>query len=237
MSGRAVRRPVALLVLAALAVAALCGLGVWQLQRLAWKEALIAERAARLQSPPLPLAEAIDRARTGGDVDHLMVRLEGRFAPQTLRQFSTRGGPAAWELVSPFISTAGEVVLVARGALADGEKILPLPPEGLVTLEGVVRRHELRGVFTPENAPEKNQWYWWDIPAMARAAGLPEQPGPVLAVDQLRPAPPGLAPLAPMLNLSNRHLGYALTWFGLAATLIAVTAAYVLAGRRAPPST
>lgn len=237
MSAEAVRRPVAFLVLAALAVAVLCGLGVWQLQRLAWKEALIAERAARLRSPPLPLAEAIARARTGGDVDHLTVKLEGRFAPVTLRQFSTRGGPAAWELVSPFISTSGEVTLVARGALADGSATLPRPPEGPVTLEGVVRRHEPRGAFTPDNAPDKNQWYWWDVPAMSRAAGLPEGVDAVLAVDQLSPAPPGLAPLAPMLNLSNRHLGYALTWFGLAATLIAVTAAYVLAGRRAPPST
>jgi cytochrome oxidase assembly protein ShyY1 len=72
---------------------------------------------------------------------------------------------------------------------------------------------------------------------MSRAAGLSEGTGAVLAIDQLSPAPPGLAPLTPMLNLSNRHLGYALTWFGLAATLIAVTAAYALAGRRAPPST
>lgn len=237
MSAEAIRRPVTLLVLTALGVAILTSLGVWQLQRLAWKEALIAERTDRLRRPVLPLPEALRQEKAGVDIDHLPVRLEGRFAPVTLRQFSTRGGPAAWELVSPFTATGGEIVLVARGLEADGEKTLPPPPDGLLVIEGIVRHHGGRSAFTPDNAPDKNQWYWWDVPAMSRAAGLPEGVDAVLAVDQLSPAPPGLAPLTPMLNLSNRHLGYALTWFGLAATLIAVTAAYVVAGRRAPPST
>jgi surfeit locus 1 family protein len=232
VSALVVHRPVLLAVLALLGVVVLTGLGVWQLQRLASKEALIAERTARIKSPPLPLADVLARARTGGDIDYLMVRLDGRFSPATLRQFSTRGGPPAWELVSPFTTTGGEVVLVARGLLADGETGLPPPPEGAVTLEGLVRRHEARGMFTPQNAPEKNQWYWWDVPAMARAAGLPDGAAPMLTVDQIWPVPPDLQPLTPVLNLSNRHLGYALTWFGLAATLVAVAAAYLLAGRR-----
>jgi surfeit locus 1 family protein len=219
-------------VLALLGVVVLTGLGVWQLQRLAWKEALIAERTARIKSPPMPLADVLAQARSGADIDHLMVRLEGQFAPVTLRQFSTRGGPPAWELVSPFTATGGEVVLVARGLLADGETALPSPPEGVVTLDGLVRLHEGQGTFTPQNAPDRNQWYWWDVPAMARASRLPDTTAPVLTVDQLWPVPPGLKPLTPVLNLSNRHLGYALTWFGLAATLVAVAAAYLLAGRR-----
>jgi surfeit locus 1 family protein len=225
------RRTLTLVVLAAVAAALLTGLGVWQLQRLAWKEALIAERTARIKAPPAPVAEVIARANTAGGVDHLPVRLSGRFAPFTLRYFSTRGGPPAWELVSPFTTESGETVLVSRGLLPDGAALV-LPPEGVVTLDALVRRHEDRGWFTPQNAPEKNQWYWWDVPAMARAAGLPDGAAPMLTVDQIWPVPPDLQPLTPVLNLSNRHLGYALTWFGLAATLVAVAAAYLLAGRR-----
>jgi surfeit locus 1 family protein len=236
VSAAVTRRTLTLVVLAAVAAAMLAGLGVWQLQRLSWKETLIAERTARLKMPPAPVAEVISRAKAGGDVDHLPVRLSGRFAPVTLRYFSTRGGPPAWELVSPFTTSGGETVLVSRGLLPDGSALVP-PPEGTVALDALARRHEDRGVFTPQNAPEKNQWYWWDIQAMARAAGLPEGAAPALTVDQLWPPPPGLQPLTPALNLSNRHLGYALTWFGLAATLIAVTAAYVLASRAGRAST
>ncbi len=67
------RRPVTLIVLAALGVALLTGLGVWQLQRLHWKEALIAERTARLKSPPKPLHEVLAMARQGDDIDYMTV--------------------------------------------------------------------------------------------------------------------------------------------------------------------
>jgi surfeit locus 1 family protein len=228
------RRPVTLIVLAALGVALLTGLGVWQLQRLHWKEALIAERTARLKSPPKPLHEVLALARQGDDIDYMTVRLEGTFAPTALQFFSTRGGPAAWEIVSPFTTVEGVYVLVDRGVMPDGQTALPPPPEGVVTIEGLARMQGPPGAFTPDNAPDRNQWYWWDLPAMAKAAGAPAGTEPALVVDLAWPAPSGLEPLKPIVAVSNRHLGYALTWFGLAATLIGVTTAYLLSGRRSP---
>jgi len=64
---------------AAAALAALLGLGVWQLQRLQWKEGLIAEIEARTKAPPISLDEAVALARKGEDFSYLRVCAEGRF--------------------------------------------------------------------------------------------------------------------------------------------------------------
>jgi surfeit locus 1 family protein len=102
------------------------------------------------------------------------------------------------------------------------------------------------GWFAAENDPARNLWYWPDLPAMTASAfpdgrqvapGGPQTAGTLpLAIDaDARPAPPGGLPRGGVtrLQLPNRHLEYALTWYGLAATLIGVYSAFAISRLRA----
>ncbi|MFO1089133.1 MAG: SURF1 family protein [Hyphomicrobiales bacterium] len=232
------RRTGTLLIAALAGFAILVSLGMWQLHRLSWKEGLIAERTARLAMAPAPVADVIAAARAGEDVDHRPVTLTGSFGASSLRLFTTRGG-SGWEIVSPFTTREGEVVLVDRGILADEKRdAIPAPPAGEVTLTGLAREHPGKGAFTPPNNAATNQWFWFDVPAMTTAltgkSVAPDAVAPVV-VDLATPSPEGLTALKPVIDLPNRHLEYALTWFALAATLVGVTAAYLWTGRTRPP--
>jgi surfeit locus 1 family protein len=78
-------------------------------------------------------------------------------------------------------------------------------------------------------------WYWWDVKGMLAASGLPAELKPFPFAEQLVPAGSETAfprPQAPRSDLANNHLGYAITWFGLAAALVGVVAAVLWQGRR-----
>jgi surfeit locus 1 family protein len=139
--------------LAALAVAAgvaiLAGLGTWQVERLHWKEALIAERHARLAAPPI--------ADWGEAAPFRRVRLEGVYLADRALAVGMQG-----RTVTPMLLDDGSVALVESGA----------PLGGRAMLEGVLRESESPGRFTPANDPAKGQWFTADVAAMARALRL-----------------------------------------------------------------
>jgi surfeit locus 1 family protein len=238
----ALPRSASLIIAAILGVAMLCTLGVWQLQRLQWKTALIAERRAELAAPPVGLAAVLSDIKAGKTIDYRPVTLAGRFLPgKDLHLFSTAYGPG-WEIVSPFLTSEGTVVLVDRGFLPEvsGKAITsPAPPTTALAISGFAHEPAAgKPAFVPRNDPERNRWFWWDLRAMAASAGA-EKAGPVAPVlVQLSGAPlggnEGPRPVAPVIAIPNNHLGYALTWFGLALALAIIA---VLALRDARPST
>jgi surfeit locus 1 family protein len=75
--------------------------------------------------------------------------------------------------------------------------------------------------------PANGRFYTRDGAAMARALGVegPLRPEVVFAVSTANPETPTLRPSAPPPAFSNNHLGYALTWFGLAIALVGFYAA------------
>jgi surfeit locus 1 family protein len=79
---------------------------------------------------------------------------------------------------------------------------------------------------TPKNQPDRNVWYSRDVPAMARALGV-AAPAPVMLMAETSTNPEwkALVPAPLPAEIPNRHLEYALTWFGLAGALLAVYAA------------
>ncbi|HAN62943.1 MAG TPA: hypothetical protein DCQ79_03605, partial [Rhizobiales bacterium] len=108
------------LALAALAV--LIGLGVWQLERLQWKEGLIAEIEARSTGAPITIAEALAIARQGRDPDYYRVRVEGRFHHDKERYLfaqSLADGTPGWHVITPLETTGEDMVLVDRGFVPD----------------------------------------------------------------------------------------------------------------------
>ena len=237
---------------AALVVAAiLAGLGTWQVRRLAWKTELIATLAERTRRPPVAapsLAEA--RAAAPEALDWLPVRLTGRFlagpeAPVHAvlgEPRGPRGGPGVW-MMTPFARDDGSLVWVNRGFVPSRGRDLvdhAAPPEGEVTVTGILRRPEPRGLHTPADDPAHRLWFVRDPAVLAAAQGLDATRLAPYTVD----ADAGLTPASGLpqagetrLSYPNDHLGYAVTWYGLALTCLGVFAAFARARlRRSPPT-
>lgn len=243
MSAPAGRRGSLVLVtiLAAIAFALLIGLGTWQVERLAWKEALIARVEDRLAAPPEPPPpppwDDLDLA----DVDYRRVDLTGRFLPGEALVYTVlsdaRGplsGPGYW-VVSPFLVGDAWVVLVNRGFVpvaGRGPAAHPPPPEGDVTLDGIARGADPPGLFTPSPDRAHGVWFVRDAAELAPAFDLPAgAPLAPFTVDASAAAtPPGGLPQAGETRsvFPNSHLQYAVTWYGLALALAAVYGLYVV---------
>lgn len=217
MSG--VRRLWPVLVASGLGIAVLCGLGTWQVQRLAQKQALIATLEARMIAAPVPLASAITQA----GAEYLKVQATGRLdVAHVLYKQTVFRGLAGWEAIAPFQTDDGVSVLVDLGASESREQLLK--PINQVT--GILRLHNKgRGIFDNENSSSQNQWFWWDLPQMQAAAGIRGAPPVIL---QALANESGFEAAEPKVELDNNHLGYAVTWFGLAVALVGVTLAFVL---------
>lgn len=201
---------------------ALVGLGTWQLQRLAWKERLIATLETRLASAPADYA-AIDKTALAADPDAFAFRpvvLSGRYEPGRRMILLNRvlDGRAGVHLVVP-LRSGGARVLVDLGWVANAEAAGAVPvAETPVRVTGILRTFPRPGWFTPANAPDAGQWYFMERRTMGSDA-------PVYVSSLPATAPPG-APIArpPLVNLRNDHLEYAITWYALAVALVVIVA-------------
>jgi len=222
-----IRRNLGVLFAAGISFIILCGLGTWQVRRLVWKEALINQLEQRMAQQPLTLAEVLGRVAAQEDVEYLKVQVSGALdASHVLYKETLFYGLAGWEGLAAYRTSDGQEVLVDLGA-TDEHGLVPKPvPE----LTGIIRLHNLgRGYFDNTNNMAKNEWFWWDIPAMQKAAGMKDN-APAFILQALGNES-GYQASPPKVELHNNHLGYAITWFGLAAALVGVTAAFVF-GRR-----
>jgi surfeit locus 1 family protein len=216
-------RTVAFAAALALAFAGFVSLGVWQLQRMQWKQALIARVEARVDAAPVaPPTRGDWAAITSGRDEYRRVRLSGRFLPvaQTRTQAVTALG-AGWWLLAPLRMDNGEIVLVNRGFVPAGEDAAPPPtgtPTGTVQIEGLLRISEPAGGFLRRNLPEQDRWYSRDVAAIARARGLPADAVAPFFVDAVRDPALNGWPRGGLTVVAFRdsHLSYALTWFGMA---------------------
>lgn len=218
----------------ALSLAILIGLGTWQLQRLAWKEGLIAQIEARAYGEA---GEILPEAQWGAfskdDQEYRRVRVSGEYlfddevAVHGLLPGETRGQPLqGYYLLTPLRLESGAVVVVNRGFVPTPLLDEAARPEGEVAVEGLVRASEEQAPFVPDNDPTAGQWFTRDLAAIAQARGL-ERVAPFY-VDAVRDEAAEAAGAAwprgggTVLEPSNNHLQYAFTWFGLAAVLVAV---------------
>jgi surfeit locus 1 family protein len=229
---------IGLAVAVAIAMALLIGLGVWQLQRLKWKEALLAHVAALKDAPARPL----DSVLAGRDLDYARVRfdcpdLERR---PRLHLYGVQDGMTGQRLMvaCPVHAPGTSSVLVDLGfeptEPCPGKPMTAPPKPWPDPFVGVLRTPDARSFVTPPNDAANNLWYSRDLPAMARAlnAGTPApdfialEPGP-----QAADIGACVVQRAIPLNIPNRHFEYAITWFGLAASLAAVYLAMLLRKR------
>lgn len=232
MTGTARVRIWPVLLAAAAGFALLCSLGIWQVQRLHWKERLIDQLGARAAAAPVGLAEAEAALNRGEDIEFLKLRFSATYLFDTEKtMISTIDGGPGFTVITPAVTADGRAVLVDRGQVPPERLKDYGRPQGEVEVTGVVRQYRNgQARFDPDNDPAANQWYWWDIPAMLKASKLAPGIKALPVVVQLLPgsaAADDPRPPEPRANLTNNHLGYAITWFGLALALLAVTGAYL----------
>ncbi|HSB58244.1 MAG TPA: SURF1 family protein [Methyloceanibacter sp.] len=230
-----------LTVLSTAALAVLIGLGVWQLQRLQWKEGLIAQIEARVKADPVSLKEAVARARAGEDVSYLRVRVEGKFDNAKERYlFAVSDGTPGWHVITPLETPDGEAVLVDRGfvpdALRDPAARLQGEISDAVTVTALARPPEAQGLFVPDNEVERNRWFWRDLKAMIKSMfGDEAKEVAPFFLEAEKSDIPGGWPRGgeTRLELPNNHLQYAITWFLLALCLVVIYVIYVRGRLRA----
>ncbi|SDW13946.1 surfeit locus 1 family protein [Ruegeria halocynthiae] len=202
----------------------LVSLGIWQMQRLVWKQGILAEIETRVAADPVDLPETV------ADVDHkyLPVTLAGEMEPGEIHVLvSVKQVGAGYRIIQSF-STEDRTILVDRGFVpttAKGAKRLIGPME----VTGNLHWPDEIDSYTPEPDIDANIWFARDVPNLAAALGAE----PVLLIARSK-TDPGVTPLpVDTAGIPNDHLQYAITWFGLALVWAAMTG-YFLWRSRAP---
>ena len=232
------RFPIGLTIATAIAFLILIALGTWQLQRLQWKEGLLARIAALQAAPPRPAGPVLDALSKGADVDFTRVSATcpGLASAPFVELYTIRDGQAGSRLISacPSPSPRYGTLLVDRGFV--GDTISARPPvdpadRTPVEVAGVLRQGDGKNPFSPPNRPDR--WFTRDPAAMAAALHAPAAaPIFLMAETSSNPDWKALIPAPLPAAIPNNHLSYALTWYGLAGALLAVYAAMLLKRRK-----
>jgi surfeit locus 1 family protein len=219
-------------------IGVLCGLGVWQLQRLSFKEALLARMAERIDAPASALPAETEWAHLSPDeYEYRHVKLAGTFEhDKEALVFRPLAGGVGYLVLTPLRLPSGAHVIINRGFVPSDKKSpssrLEGETSGTIEVTGLMRSPEERNLFTPADSPQTGIWFTRDPLLIAKtfhvatAAPFTVDADATAAADRLPRA--GTTVLA----IPNNHLSYALTWFGLAAALAAVLA-LLMFGRQA----
>lgn len=220
-------------------VAALVGLGLWQLQRRVEKHALIAALTERLAAAPVPLPPSAQwNALTSGKDEFRRVTFSATYARPDAMVYASGSairdditGPGTWAFL-PAKLPSGETVVVNAGfventmqdrALED-RAVIRLVNDQPVTLTGYLRFPDSGGVFAPAANVGKRLWFARDVPDMARQLGWGKGEGRLAPfyIDLESPVPPnGIPKPGPLhVHLKDDHMQYAITWFSLAFALM-----------------
>lgn len=190
-----------------------CALGVWQVQRLGWKRALIARVDARIHAAPVPAPASATKAD-----EYRRVTATGRFLHDkaALAQASTVRGAGYW-VMTPLRRDDGAILFVNRGFVPDRRAGYDRP-EGEVRVTGLLRLSEPGGGVLRANDPTDDRWYSRDVAAIAQSRRLAAADYFIDA--QATPASGYPVGGLTVVRFPNNHLQYAITWFALAAMTV-----------------
>lgn len=208
------------LILGIAGCAVLIQLGLWQLDRRAWKEGMLEEITAGIQAPPVPLPATIDPS-----MKYLPVTVSGTTTGAEIDVLShTRDQGAGYQVVSRFITDDGRAILLDRGFVPQEARRLERPP---VRLDVVGNLHWPQDASSSTPAPnlDENIWFARDVDAMAAALDTL----PVLVVaSAVQGDNQGARPIPVTIEgIPNNHLSYAVQWFLIAATWAVMTLALI----------
>ena len=205
----------------ALLFAGFSALGVWQVQRLGWKQELIRQVDVRIHAAPVA-APPPDQTITRQADQYRRAVVSGRFDHQreALVKAVTDLGTGYW-VMTPLVTDRGFTLLINRG-FVPSERQKPADRgagqvEGETTVVGLLRLTEPDGGFLRANDPAGDRWFSRDVAGIAKARGLSGPVAPYFIDADATPNPGGWPRGGlTVVRFANSHLIYALTWFGLA---------------------
>jgi surfeit locus 1 family protein len=212
---------------ALLLFAGFMALGIWQIERRAWKLDLIEQVAARAHAAPTPPPGPASWGTITAPSDaYRRIRLDGTLdnTRETLVRAATALGSGYW-VVTPLRTAQGFTVLVNRGYVSPEQRAAHAKPSGPVTITGYLRITEPGGGFLRSNDPATGKWYSRDVAAIAAGRGLTNVAPYFVDADKSGTA----APIGgqTIIAFPNNHLVYMLTWFALAAMTIVAFVVFV----------
>ena len=235
--GIAVRRLIGPSLMAATMLLVLLGLGTWQLRRLAWKEAILAQIAQAEASPPVPLPPSpgeaapppFTKVAASGTLMHDKQALFGAEVRDTLA-----GPDLGAYLIEPLQRAGAPPLLVDRGWVPLKRTTPVAMPQGEVTIAGYVHQADTPGMFAAHDDVAGRHFYTLDPAAIGAALGL-DRVAPFVLIALGPQAAPGVpvglpTPAEHLPQPPNNHLQYAITWYGLAAALMVI---FVIWARKA----
>jgi surfeit locus 1 family protein len=204
----------------AVMLAVLVSLGTWQVHRLHWKEAILAQLAQAEAAPPVPLNATPEPYTKVAVTGHLRADLSAQYAVEVR---DTREGPQLGTfLIQPLERPGAPPLLVERGWVPQKRSAPIFQPQGETTVTGYIHAGETPGLFSAKDDPAARIFYTLDPATIGAALGLSHVEPFILIA--LGPAPPELWP-DPAKHLPqppNNHLSYAITWYGLAVALVVI---------------
>jgi surfeit locus 1 family protein len=210
-----VRKTIFALILGLSGAGVLTGLGIWQVQRLQWKEAIIAAAETMIAADPVALPAnpdpVLDRYRA--------VKVAGTFTGQEAHVLtSTREDGPGFLVLASFRTTDGRLILVDRGFVPEVAKAALRPPRP-VELTGNLNWPDDVTPSTPPYDPDRAIWYGRDVAGIAAALGTE----PVLVIARSDTGDGVLPRGVSTEGFRNDHLNYAITWFSLAVVWLGMT--------------
>lgn len=198
-------------------------LGVWQLERLEWKQGILEKIERNLQDAPSPLPANLEDPAA---LEYSFVRVSGTYMHDKESQLGARyyDGALGYQLLTPMKLADGRVVLVNRGWVPKGQMEQSLRPEtlqeGVEEVDAIIRIPNRRNMFTPENSPADDRWFWVELSALEQKTGLDFED---VVLERVGKRGGGLPiPGTKKVDIRNDHFMYALTWFGLAIVVVAI---------------
>lgn len=199
-----------------IALPLLVGLGVWQLDRRAEKEALAADLARLRQLPPMELNAANADAPISA---HRRLAAEGRFETdrQIFLENRRQGNRIGYEVITPLrLADSERRLMVDRGWLpAEGQQPPPAPaPDARVRVEGIgqVPNPPVMALGNPGDWGQS--WPYFTLEDYASRERIPLLPVMLLLSPD---SPNGFQRNWPEERPNPMmHLGYAIQWFAFA---------------------
>jgi len=218
-----IKRMIAPLIFGVAGVAMLLSLGVWQLQRLDQKLAIIAAIEARMVSEPVPVPENANK----NDHNYLRVFANGNLSGDEIHVLTSLKFEGPGYRVVSRLARDGGAILTDIGFIPVEDKNKARPKGPVRVFGNLLWPNEIDPSFTPEPDLAKNIWFARDLPEMARVL----QASPILIVaerveyliDGAWQPLAAASPLPVTTNIPNDHLEYAITWFSLVLVWIGMT--------------
>lgn len=222
--GIVVRRTIFILIIGLAGIAVLLSLGVWQVQRLTWKQGILAEIDAKISGAPIALPAAPNVTTH----KYQPVEISGRFVENRIRVLvSQKLIGAGYRIIQPF-QTKDRVILIDRGFVKI-DQIEDLRNDQASVLGNLHWPDEVDD-YTPEPDMKRDIWFARDVTALADTLNT----DPILVIArEITPDSEKVSPIPiSSSGIPNDHLQYAITWFALAAVWAGMSGLFLIGTRR-----